>query len=403
MKKILSILTISAFLLVGANFAMAGNGDSKPCPPSSPNAGAIGEPCGFGDDSGTDTQTAEGDFDIDTFAIGGSISLDGKLIPGGAAGGIGAAGGVAFGTASGSFESFETPVYKYVGFKKGDYSCIGPICWPDSRWGSYDLVGYKVHALGSTEGELTSIGGGFTKTDAYRFDPEIGDIGIGVGSYTHNTQVMTGGSLYLEAEGLAEAHGFIGGIAGQGSLDGSIVVGSPLPMWDSNGLSAAIAGQGSYGGFVGGGIAGLYGDVELDANINMDGYTQTESYRAIDFFEGGKTEIMGSFVNTRTTVVSSGGVDRSGLATGFLEGGYKAAGFAATKTIQVTNSGMAKATAVGTYSGSGPLGTNFNGQAVGYSNTSATTLDGYNGSVMSSSAGMKVSNTPVPAPVVDVD
>ena len=381
MKKFLSILTISAFLLVGANVVMAGNGDSKPCPPSSPNAGAIGEPCGFGgDDPGTDTQTAEGNFNIDTFAIGGGLSLDGKLIPNGAAGGIGAAGGVAFGKAEGSFESFELPIYGWVKI--------------DGRW-RYRQVDTKTIALGSAKGELESVAGGFTKTDAYRFTPSVGDIGIGVGSYTDNAAAVTGGSLYVEANGLAEAHGFMGGIAGQASADGSFVVGSPLPMWDSNGLSAAVAAQGSLGGFYGGAVAGLYGDAEVSANVEMSGYTQTESYRAIDFFDGGKTEIMGSYVNAQTTVATSSNVDRSGLATGFVSGGYQAAGVAATKTIQATNSGFAKATAVGTYSGSGSLGTNFNGQAVGYSGTSATTLNGYNGTVMTSSAGMEVSNSSI--------
>jgi hypothetical protein len=74
-----------------------------------------------------------------------------------------------------------------------------------------------------------------------------------------------------------------------------------------------------------------------------------------------------------------------------LTGGWQAAGVASAKTIQVSNGGIAKAEANGSYSGAGSLGCNFEGSAVGGTQTSATTVQGYNGSIMTSSAAMKVS------------
>ena len=368
MKKFLSILTISAFLLVGANVVMAGNGDSKPCPPSSPNAGAIGEPCGFGGDNDIPNANAEGNFDIDVFAIGGGLSFDGELIPNGAAGGIGAAGGVAAGEAEGSFESFRF-------FR-------------------------KTINLGSAEGNLKAIGGGMTKTEAYDFNQPGGsgpyDLAIGVGSETDNF-AETGGHLSGGATGLAYSAGGIAGAAGQASLNGSILTGSPLPVWDSKGVTGVVAGQGSLGAFIGGGIAAGYGDYEVGADIWMHGNSEADSYRAVDFFPGGHTEYMASYGRASTEVQSYGYANDNHLATSFVTGGYVAAGGVKTATIQAVNTGLgggiAKSSANGSYSGSGDLGTNFNGKAEGYSKTSATTLNGYNGAIMTSGAGMKVSSS----------
>jgi hypothetical protein len=317
---------------------------------------------------------ASGNFDIGVVAIGGGLSADGKLIPNGAAGGIGAAGGVAIGAAEGAFESYK--VRKYIFF--------GP---------------WKTITLGGTEANIGVTAGGMTKTEAYRFNPEVGDIGIGVGSYTHNIAAVHG-ALDGNAWGLAHSEGFFAGVAGQGSLDGSIVFGSPLPFWESKGVSYGLAGQGSLGYIYGFGGATLLGSYDLEAGIDMSGFTQSASWRAVNFFDGGKTEYMGTTVLTNTQIESYGDADGQGLGGGFVDGQWVAGGFATSKTIQTITTpaggGFAAANANGAYSGGGNLGCNLNATAEGYTQTSATTLNGYNGSIMSSSAGMKVNNKTLP-------
>ena len=133
------------------------------------------------------------------------------------------------------------------------------------------------------------------------------------------------------------------------------------------------------------------------AGIDMYGWSYSESYRAIDNFDGGKTESMGTFVGAGTEVNSygydydwdKGCIARSGAR---VDGGYIAAGGAATLTVQSNGYGTAKAVAVGGYVGAGQLGSNYQGSAVGYSKTSITTLDGFNGSINSASAGMQVTS-----------
>jgi hypothetical protein len=329
MKKFLSILTVSAFLFM-SSMAFAGDCSGPSC-------------------------NASGNFEIDTFAIGGGLDADGALIPNGAAGGISGAGGIAAGQAQGAFESFK--------------------------------IFRKTINLGGADADLSTRTGGFTNTEAGQYKPDCG-INIGVYSGSENF-ATTAGSLHVGAWGLAYSEGTLGGIAGQASLDGSIVGPSPLKQWDSKGVSLGVAGQGSVGGFIGGGIAAGLGSVDVDASVDMYGGSYTESYRGIN----GNTEYMGTNVSAYTTVFTYGNVDTCLIGVGFVEGGYIAAGGAATKTVQVTDSGFAKATAVGSYAGSGELNCNFNGSANGYTYTSATTAPGMNGSVMTSAAGMKVSNT----------
>ena len=360
MKKLFSYLSIALFVvcLLGVP-AMA-------CPDN---------PCDGGNCH------ASGNFDISTFAAGGGVDCALETIPNGVAGGIGAAGGVSLGEASGSFESYKKPVYEW---KK---VCRCGRC----RW-ERRLVGYKTVTLGNAGADLNSVAGGFVNTNDY----VMHDCGlfIGVGSQT-DTFATTRGSLHVEAEGLAEAHGFIGGIAGQGSLNGSLIGPSPLCCWDSEGFSAGLAGQGSIGGFAGGAVAGLYGEADIEAGIDMFGNSYSESYRGITFDGDFKTEYMGTNVGASTEVTSYKAVDTSCLATGCIDGGFMAGGFAGALTVQKTDSGIAKASALGMYSGGGSLGCNFSGSAAGYTHTSATTLQGYSGSVMSSSAGMQVSSNPV--------
>jgi len=309
--------------------------------------------------------SAEGNFAINTFAAGGAIDADGKLIPNGAAGGISAAGGIGVGAAEGSFESFK--VRKYVFF--------GP---------------WKTVTLGGTEADLSNTAGGFTNTDAGKYDPGPGK-NIGVYS-TSNNYAITQGNLHVAAWGFAESHGIIAGAAGQASLDGSIVGPSPLPQWDTQGVTLGVAGQGSIGAYAGGaGAAGL-GSADVDARIEMWGGSSSESYRGID----GNTEYMGSNVNAYTIVSSDSNVERHLIGAGFVEGGWVAGGAAASLTVQKSDYGVAKAGAVGTYSAAGELGCNFNGSANGYTYTSSQQNPGFKGSVMTSQAGMQVKSSPLP-------
>lgn len=300
--------------------------------------------------------SAEGNFDISTFAIGGGIDADLAFIPNGAAGGISGAGGIACGQASGEFTSFRF-------------------------WG-------RTITLGATEADFSNTAGGYTGTEAGYYKPDCG-LNIGVRSRSEN-YAITAGSLHVGAFGLAESHGFIAGAAGQASLDGSIVGPSPLPMWDSYGMSFGVAGQGSIGYFYGGGIAAGLGSADVEAGLEMQGGSYTESYRGII----GNTEYMGTNVGAYTIVNTYGNVDTCLIGCGYVDGGFIAAGAVASKTIQATDSGFASASAAGMYVGAGELNCNFSGSAEGYTYTSATQIPGMNGSVMTSQAGMKVSSNP---------
>lgn len=130
----------------------------------------------------------------------------------------------------------------------------------------------------------------------------------------------------------------------------------------------------------------------FEANIFMSGSTYSESYRYIDKSqEGVRTEGFGTNVGAVTNVTSFGSKYEvsNGLANAGagVEGGYVVGGGAASLTVQ----DGAIAGAVGSYHGSGDLGCNFDGSAIGFTSTSVTTFEGMNGSINSASAGMEVS------------
>ena len=355
-KRIFISLIASIFLMTGVAFAgLNSSGDS-------------GSAIGFGG------------YNIGTFDIGGGYMMDGKSIDNGFAGGIGAGGGIA-GT---------------------------------------DAQGLILN--GSVEGEVTSVAGGFGRTNVYRLSKyDVFDCGsapdkfIGVGSRS-DAYAITGASFKIKVDPAGEFPTAGGGttasmfgVAGQGTLNVSGVGSSPLEDWKTEGFSGGIAAQGSVGGFVGGGYAISGPDcrchcwrvdskagASADAEIEMSGYSISESYRFMNDDGAYHTEGMGTRVAAGTDVTSYGyDHDRdNGLATSdsCLKGGFIAAGGVAAKTVQVLpGSGLATAHAVGMYAGAGTLGGNFSGSANGYTNTSITTLSGMNGSISSSSAGMYVS------------
>jgi len=139
----------------------------------------------------------------------------------------------------------------------------------------------------------------------------------------------------------------------------------------------------------------------VSAGISVFGNSGSASYRYVNWDNGAKTEGMGTNVAAFTTVLSNKGSydNDNGLAhaDSNVQGGWLAAGGAVTKTTQTGPGGIATAGAVGIYSGSGQLGDNFHGSAVGYSSTSVTTIQGMNGSMSTAAAGMQVtavSNVP---------
>jgi hypothetical protein len=330
----------------------------------------IAAPAMAKDCNGPDCSVA-GNFDVEVGAIGGGIDADLEFIPNGAAGGIGAAGGLAGGQAEGAFESFDM---RYFSFK-------------DWKWHTTTVT------LGGAEANLGVTAGGATNTNAYDFTPEGGNMGIGVGSETYGFGYVYG-HVDGDAWGLAYSEGGFAGIAGQGSLDGSVLFDSPLCFWDSKGMTYGLAGQGSVAGIIGGGAAAGLGDYEAEAEVNMSGNSYSDSYRAINSGNNSKTETMGSNVGAFTSITSYGNADSNLIGTAFVNGGYVAAGNVASKTVQFTNTGAAKATAYGSYSGAGELGCGMKASAVGYTQTRATTYKGMTGSVMSSEASMKVQNVP---------
>jgi hypothetical protein len=349
-SKIVSTITLGAFLAM-APMAFA----------TSEQNGCDGPNC-----------SVSGNFDISTLAAGGNVDADLQFIPFGAAGGLSAGGGVAFGEAEGEFETGRI------------WGWVGP------KWYNF---GWKTVALGSAGADLTSIAGGGADTETGRyFDFDREGIEVGVYSFS-NGHGITGGSLDVDAFGLAYSGGLIGGIAGQATLDASGLTTYPW-IYDSKGITGGIAGQGSVGGFIGGGIVAGLGSAEVGAQVDMYGHSYSNSYRGITW---SGTEYLGTQVAAYTTINTFGYKDTCLVGCAYLEGGYVVAGGATAATMQKTPSGMASANATGVYTGKGDLNCNFNGSAVGYTNTSATRT--LNGSVMTSSAGMRVSanmpdNTP---------
>ena len=319
-----------------------------------------------GNGNGCFDGVAFGSLDISAFSYGGALDYDVKRIPNGIAGGISGAGGVA----------------------------------------GADADGFIFNGL--VEGEVSTIAGGLTTTDAYRFNPDIGDMSIGVGSYSQS-YAITGADAKIkvdpERRGFGMASANIFGIAGQFTLNGSALWESPI-YFDSTGFTGGVAGQGSIGWFSGDAFAMSFGDrcwrdskagAGIGAEMEMGGYSFSESYRFVAWNGDYTTEGMGTLVGAGTYVESyeyDYDWDR-GRACSYadVDGGWVAAGGAASITIQdAPGIGGAEATAVGYYVGAGSLGTNFNGSIDGYTYTSVTTHNGMNGSINSAGAGMSVSS-----------
>lgn len=307
---------------------------------------------------------------------------------------------------------------------------------------------------GNIDGKVNATGGGLTVTVTEGWNPGFGSLSIGIGSESFSqgtTAANASISIGPDRRGFGIVGAHINGFTAQGTLNGSILGASPLGFWESNGFTGGIAGQGSVGWFSGNAFAvscdgyeddytyegGKTGDpgyyvkingetagtvkyfknghpeepsewvflgttrftvsAKIGASINMYGGSYSKSYRFVEFGVDYKTEGMGTFVGANTTVISSSYADTdingcSGACTS-VDGRWFAAGGAASYTTQdAPRFGGAEATAVGYYVGSGSLGTNFAGSAVGYTGTTITMFNGLNGSINSAGAGMSVSS-----------
>jgi hypothetical protein len=281
---------------------------------------------------------------------GGDIQFNGATIPNGAAGGI---------SGSGGFSAAQ------------------------SAGGGWGRVG----------GDISIAAGGVTDTTSGTYvNNHRGYTEIGVYSRSENL-ATTNGFTTINGQGAVVAESTMIGGAAEGTLNGSVIGKSPR-FFTTDGVSGGVAGQGAVGGFVGVSGLALEGDVSMRANLEFSGSSYSDSFRFVerDRQNGTKTEGMGTYVGANTNVRTDGWVDPNG----FVEGGFVAAGGAASKTVQKSDTGFAKASTVGTYSGSGSLGDNYTGKANGYTKTSITQYRGMTGSIVTSSAGMHVVSTTSP-------
>jgi len=305
--------------------------------------------------------------------------------------------------------------------------------------------GHIKNGVGSVDVTATGGGLTNTYTYKDKLDRPDGFTGtfksVRIGSFSEAVGVA-GATLDLSVNpGLKPANGygcgFIIGSAAQGTLNGSYII--LTNKFDSDGFTGGIAGQQSNGSFVGFAHVSSKGDTadyyyggaqndgggwyvkrhgkkagtikwfnkhpenqsewtllgkrinpgvdrsdfdNLNASIEMQGYSYSESYRYGMIGDGWRTEGLGTNVGAGTDVITSGNV----------RGSFSASGGAATLTVQSGYNGGAIAGAVGTYSGGGVLGCDYSGSAIGYSNTSVTTFAGMNGSINSAAAGMTVSS-----------
>jgi hypothetical protein len=287
-----------------------------------------------------DEMTGSGNFNINASVIGGGI--DGNLrftfVPG-ITGGVAAAGGVAAGEGSGFIQTF--------------------------KFGRYTIP------LGTSEGEVGVTAGGLVNTH-----PIFG----GTSSEAIGSAGIWGS---VKVFGLAGAEVGAFSIAGEGTADFST-------GFNRTGFTSGFAGQYAVGGLVGGAGALGIGSGDFEGQINMYGNSFSSSWTKCEFDGTSLTRSLGTNVGASTQVNSFQSVKDSGIGFAFIEGGYTAAGLAKTCTFQLAPNGFAKASAVGIYQGSGPLGTNFYGSANGYSATSVSTIPGWKGSINSASSGMQV-------------
>lgn len=249
---------------------------------------------------------------------------------------------------------------------------------------------------GYTKGSVSTIAGGLTNTEAWAKQYEFQNgVGMGVGSKSVN-QAVTGGKFETSTGtfmGLGGSKAKMFGVAGQGSANISLIGDDYL---EAEGFTGGVAGQGSIGGFYGSGKTGalIYGagHSQAGAFIDMKGYSYSNSFKEITEVDGVKTESMKTQVGAGTDIMTYGYNYNSscGIACSRsnVQGGYIAVGGAASHT----KLDGADAKAAGIYAGAGSLNSNYKGSANGYTYGDVTTVDGMNGQIVQSGAGMSVTS-----------
>ena len=282
--------------------------------------------------------------------------------------------------------TFFTPLGGAGGFAgaggSGDANASGKIAW------------------GKVNGDVDSKAAGLTSTNTGTFkilEYNAGVLTLGVGVSSQSAaEAVAGAKGKILVDGFLGAAGTcIRGVAVQGTLDASGIVLIPF-ITQSNGFSGGIAGQTSAGAFEGGAIVLTFigkAGATVGAEITMFGQSGSSSYQYVaTYFTTFKTEGQGTDVFASTKITSrfventNGSCLAGSLAD--VDGGWSAKGVAATLTVQTNEFGGAYASAVGTYSGHGSLGSNYNGSVTGHSATSITTFNGMNGSLNQASASM---------------
>lgn len=290
----------------------------------------------------------------------------------------------------------------------GGGGCQGPACSGGSGvFGSYANAGNAQGVILSQDGVFganggfgfgNSLGGGviFNGIGSSSSTATGGSVGItnlvsapGVlGSESYNL-AKTGATLDLGVDptGRFLSGGFgageICGLAGQGTIN-------LVHITNVDGETFGGAAQGSIGGFHGGVVVAAGPDgrrtdskdfANIGAGITMEGGSYAISGQIAPVTVDGVTKSgLGSNVGAYTILTS--------FVNGPVSGGWIAGGGAVTKTVMEG----ASAGAFGVYTGSGPLGCNYNGSAVGQSYVQKTTVEGMNGAIYNSGSSMAVTS-----------
>ena len=230
--------------------------------------------------------------------------------------------------------------------------------------GTAKVTGNEIAAAGASS---SSYGGGLTV-----FQPNAA---IGTNASAFGSSVSY---LKTERTGLALAAGTFSGQVGEGSGAAAGIINAPI-LNATNGHTDVQGAQGGIGGYTG--LAA--GNAEIAVGMSIAGNSNVASGRTGGSVPGGGyTEGLGSEANVGTIVTSD--VNKTGLSGAI--GGYAVAGGAGMDASQVGKfqPATASANAVGAYVGAGPLGTNYQGSAIGNVSTQITQ---YPHAVVSQSSG----------------
>jgi hypothetical protein len=194
------------------------------------------------------------------------------------------------------------------------------------------------------------------------------------------------------------AFGSFSGFVAEGTKDFSGLALVPY-LYDSYGYTGALAFQYGMGGYEGFAYVIGEGNTEMGAYLAISGQSGVKSgrYVDIDFCDGTKTEGLYSNAYAATLVESSKAMDpahcRFDNDASYVNGSWQVGGMIVLTAQQgLCDPASASANAIGGYSATGKLGTDYLGSTQGYVNTQITQLP--NGGVISQSwAGVQTTST----------